>query len=102
MMKEERILFPMISQGVGMNAAAPISVMEHEHDDAGRDVEVVKALTKGVVPPEVACSTWRSLSAFLLSGDYRISSSSTSKISALNGGIDAPAPRSPYARLCGI
>ncbi|QRN33547.1 iron-sulfur cluster repair protein YtfE [Pectobacterium brasiliense] len=61
MMKEERILFPMISQGMGANAAAPISVMEHEHDDAGRDVEVVKELTNGVVPPEGACNTWRAL-----------------------------------------
>lgn len=46
---------------MGANAAAPISVMEHEHDDAGRDVEVVKELTNGVVPPEGACNTWRAL-----------------------------------------
>ncbi|WP_409307967.1 iron-sulfur cluster repair protein YtfE [Pectobacterium sp. B1J-3] len=63
MMKEERILFPMIRQGMGANAAAPISVMEHEHDDAGRDVEVVKELTNGVVPPAEACNTWRALYA---------------------------------------
>ncbi|MBQ33198.1 MAG: hypothetical protein CL923_11730 [Deltaproteobacteria bacterium] len=32
MMKEEQILFPLISRGDGYLAAAPIQVMEHEHD----------------------------------------------------------------------
>lgn len=31
MMKEERMLFPMIKQGVGRGAAMPINVMMHEH-----------------------------------------------------------------------
>ncbi|MFP9230343.1 iron-sulfur cluster repair protein YtfE [Pectobacterium cacticida] len=63
MMKEERILFPMIKQGMGVNAAAPISVMEHEHDDTGRNVDTVKALTNDVIAPEYACNTWRALYA---------------------------------------
>ena len=33
MMKEERMLFPMIKQGVGRGAAMPIKVMMHEHQD---------------------------------------------------------------------
>ncbi len=42
MMKEEQILFPLIKQGMGQQAAGPISVMEHEHDEAGEQLEVVK------------------------------------------------------------
>lgn len=63
MMKEERILFPMIQAGMGAQAGGPISVMEHEHDDAGEQLEVVKSLTNNVTPPEGACNTWRALYA---------------------------------------
>ncbi|MBG6248853.1 MULTISPECIES: iron-sulfur cluster repair protein YtfE [Symbiopectobacterium] len=63
MMKEERILFPMIEAGMGAQASGPISVMEHEHDDAGQQLEVVKNLTNNVTPPENACNTWRALYA---------------------------------------
>ena len=51
MMKEEQILFPLIKQGMGPQAAGPISVMEHEHDEAGEQLEVVKFLTDNVTPP---------------------------------------------------
>lgn len=61
MMKEEQILFPMIRQGMGRQAAGPISVMEHEHDEAGEQLEVVKFLTNNVTPPEGACNTWQAL-----------------------------------------
>ena len=57
MMKEEQILFPLIKQGMGPQAAGPISVMEHEHDEAGEQLEVVKFLTDNVTPPEGACTT---------------------------------------------
>ncbi|ACS84625.1 iron-sulfur cluster repair protein YtfE [Musicola paradisiaca] len=63
MMKEERILFPMIQAGMGRQAAGPISVMEHEHDDAGQQLEVVKTLTDNLTPPADACNTWRALYA---------------------------------------
>lgn len=63
MMKEERILFPMIKSGMGAQAGGPISVMEHEHDDAGQQLERVKELTNNVTPPEKACTTWRALYA---------------------------------------
>lgn len=63
MMKEERILFPMIQAGMGAQASGPISVMEHEHDDAGQQLEVVKNLTNNVTPPENACNTWQALYA---------------------------------------
>ncbi|WP_431224057.1 iron-sulfur cluster repair protein YtfE [Serratia sp. L9] len=61
MMKEEQILFPLIKQGMGQQAAGPISVMEHEHDEAGEQLEVVKFLTNNVTPPEGACNTWLAL-----------------------------------------
>ncbi|WP_447872395.1 iron-sulfur cluster repair protein YtfE [Serratia fonticola] len=61
MMKEEQILFPLIKQGMGQQAAGPISVMEHEHDEAGEQLEVVKFLTNNVTPPEGACNTWQAL-----------------------------------------
>lgn len=61
MMKEERILFPMIKNGLGQNAAAPISVMEQEHDDAGDILEAIKGITDNVTPPPEACTTWRVL-----------------------------------------
>ena len=33
MMKEERVLFPMIKQGAGRGAAMPIQMMMHEHTE---------------------------------------------------------------------
>ena len=41
---------------------------------------------------------------FVIEGglNYRMSSSSTSNTRAANGGIAAPAPRSPYAKSCGM
>lgn len=50
MIKKEQILFPLIKQG-----------MEHEHDEAGEQLEVVKFLTNHVTPPEGACNTWQAL-----------------------------------------
>ena len=61
MMKEERILFPMIKQGQGSHAAGPVSVMESEHDEAGELLEVIKHTTHNVTPPPEACTTWRAM-----------------------------------------
>jgi regulator of cell morphogenesis and NO signaling len=61
MMKEEQILFPMIKQGMGTQAAGPISVMESEHDDAGELLEVIKHTTNNVTPPPEACTTWKAM-----------------------------------------
>ncbi|MFI8414939.1 iron-sulfur cluster repair protein YtfE [Serratia sp. NPDC078593] len=63
MMKEEQILFPMIKNGMGQQAMGPISVMEHEHDEAGEQLEVVKFLTNNLTPPDGACNTWQALYA---------------------------------------
>ncbi len=48
---------------MGAQASGPISVMEHEHDDAGQQLEVVKNLTNNMTPPENACNTWSALYA---------------------------------------
>ncbi|WP_312927941.1 iron-sulfur cluster repair protein YtfE [Pseudescherichia sp.] len=61
MMKEERILFPMIKQGQGSHAAGPVSVMESEHDEAGEPLEVIKHTTHNVTPPPEACTTWKAM-----------------------------------------
>jgi regulator of cell morphogenesis and NO signaling len=61
MVKEEQILFPMIQQGQGAMAGGPISVMEHEHDSAGRALHRLRELTGGYEVPAEACNTWRAL-----------------------------------------
>jgi regulator of cell morphogenesis and NO signaling len=61
MAKEERILFPMIRQGHGAMAAAPISVMEHEHESAATALRRLRALTNDYKVPSEACNTWRAL-----------------------------------------
>jgi len=66
MKKEELILFPSIkelergikSQG-GSNIEAPISVMEDEHDHAGRSLEQIRQLSNKYTPPADACTTYR-------------------------------------------
>ncbi|WP_150539062.1 iron-sulfur cluster repair protein YtfE [Actinobacillus vicugnae] len=61
MMKEEQILFPLIKSGRGTMAAAPISVMEAEHDEADNDLEDMKKLTHNFTPPTGACNSWQTL-----------------------------------------
>ncbi|MCB9914850.1 MAG: iron-sulfur cluster repair protein YtfE [Planctomycetes bacterium] len=61
MQKEEQVLFPMILRGLGANAGMPISVMEEEHQDHGRNLERLRKLAHDFDPPECACNTWRAL-----------------------------------------
>lgn len=63
MMKEERILFPMMLAGQGAMAGGPIAVMRHEHDDHGDRLARIMALTGHATPPLGACTTWRALYA---------------------------------------
>jgi regulator of cell morphogenesis and NO signaling len=65
MQKEENVLFPLIAEGNGYMADGPISVMEAEHDDAGRMLEHLRTMTNDYVPPDDACNTWRGLWAGL-------------------------------------
>lgn len=63
MMKEERVLFPLMLAGHGSSVGAPIAMMRHEHDDHGAHLAQIMALTGDATPPEGACTTWRALYA---------------------------------------
>jgi len=59
MMKEEQILFPMLSRGV--YPSGPISVMEEEHVQHEAELERINELTNNLTLPEGACGTWTAL-----------------------------------------
>jgi len=61
MAKEEQVLFPMIRSGNHNRAAAPIRVMEQEHEDHGRNLEHLRALSHEFIAPAEACPTWKAL-----------------------------------------
>lgn len=71
MMKEEHRLFPYVEslertateapQAPFDSIAAPIAVMEAEHEDAGRLLAEMRSLTHGYELPAGACNTFRAL-----------------------------------------
>lgn len=70
LMKEEQILFPGIKELAASDKAIefhcgslgnPISVMEMEHDSAGRALEKIRQLTNNYTPPAWACNTFTAL-----------------------------------------
>ncbi len=61
MLKEERVLFPMILNGAGTNAAMPIQVMRHEHDEHTEAVAQLLIHTNNLTPPSNACGSWQRL-----------------------------------------
>jgi regulator of cell morphogenesis and NO signaling len=70
MIKEERVLFPMVreleasfrlSQLSRCSVAGPIGQMEHEHASAGDALATIRRATDGFVPPEWACNTYRAM-----------------------------------------
>lgn len=70
MMKEERILFPIIrqlDQAKGPlqfhcgSVANPIRQMEHEHDQAGNALAILSESTDRYMPPDWACNTYRAM-----------------------------------------
>lgn len=61
LMKEERILFPLILAGRGTQAGPPINVMEIEHEDHRLSLLLTRRFTGGLVAPPEACTTWRAL-----------------------------------------
>jgi len=65
MVKEEQILFPMITAGMGKQAGGPVSVMEHEHASAGDALNRLRELTDDYQAPAGACTTWTALWAGL-------------------------------------
>ena len=70
MMKEERILFPIIRQLEQADGplqfhcgsvANPIRQMEHEHDQAGNALAILSESTDRYMPPDWACNTYRAM-----------------------------------------
>lgn len=61
MMKEEQILFPLLSRGRGAMAQAPIAVMQMEHEQHGDSLARMCLLTNDITLPNGACNTWRAL-----------------------------------------
>jgi len=62
MVKEERILFPMMRAGMPM-VSGPIEVMEHEHVEHGERLRQLETLTRRHTVPADACTTWVALYA---------------------------------------
>lgn len=65
MLKEERILFPMLLRGGAEQAQAPISVMRIEHDHHGESLKAIMDITGKLTLPLGACNTWCALYAGL-------------------------------------
>ena len=71
MMKEERVLFPLIRRlesgepepaaNCGEDVGESIRVMEDEHDDAARSLARMRELSAGFTPPADACNTFRAM-----------------------------------------
>jgi regulator of cell morphogenesis and NO signaling len=68
LMKEERVLFPLIRQLVAdptaqrpMGLAAPISQMLREHDQAGALLEQLRSTTTGYAVPSDGCASYHAL-----------------------------------------
>ena len=59
--KEEAVLFPMIDAGAGSRAAAPVHMMEIEHEDHGETLRTIRKLTSNFTIPPEACATWIAL-----------------------------------------
>lgn len=61
MMKEERVLFPMINQGAGQAATMPIRMMMHEHHEHENSIAQLREVTHHGVLPENADEKWKQL-----------------------------------------
>lgn len=65
MRKEEDVLFPMITQGLGAQTQASITVLRGEHDTHGVALRRIEEITDDIATPRAACTTWRALYAGL-------------------------------------
>lgn len=62
MLKEERVLFPMLRMGVrGAQVYMPVRVMEYEHDAHAEALARIRELTGDLQIPPHACATWTAL-----------------------------------------
>lgn len=60
--REEAVLFPMMLRGA-RQLAAPIAMMDADHDEVRAALVRLSDLTDEFTPPEDACGTWRALYA---------------------------------------
>jgi regulator of cell morphogenesis and NO signaling len=70
MLKEERVLFPLIrrleaGEPAGFTVNCPIAVMEVEHRHAGEALQRIRDLTDNYAPPPDGCTAYRTLMAGL-------------------------------------
>ena len=62
MLKEEKILFPMLmNEPPHPHVQAPFGVMRFEHDQHGEALARLGEMTDDITPPPHACNTWRAL-----------------------------------------
>ena len=61
LLKEGRILFPLILSGRASQARMPVKILMQEHKDVGNDLREIRRLTNAFQLPEYACPTWREL-----------------------------------------
>jgi regulator of cell morphogenesis and NO signaling len=69
MMKEEKMLFPMIrhleslqpGEDSGRSLDSPIKAMEHEHDDAGKAMARMRELSSNYQMPADGCNTFHAM-----------------------------------------
>lgn len=62
MLKEERVLFPMLRMGVrGAQVYVPVRVMEHDHEAHAEALARIRELTGDLQIPPHACATWTAL-----------------------------------------
>lgn len=66
MIKEERVLFPMLRRGGrGQAVYMPVRVLENEHESHRDMLQRIRELTGDMQAPAHACATWRALYAGL-------------------------------------
>lgn len=61
LLKEERMLFPIMRQGGHPMIAAPIGCMRHDHEDHGTRIAELAALADGFALPHDADIDWQAL-----------------------------------------
>ena len=61
MLKEEQVLFPMLTRMGANTVGGPIAMMRFEHEQHGNALAQLEALTHNFTLPEGACNTWTAL-----------------------------------------
>lgn len=61
MQKEERILFPLLEQGLPAAGLPPVMVMRQEHELHLKALERLMELARQLEVPEGACKSWQNL-----------------------------------------